>query len=146
MGPLQTTCLVRVSHQHSLQDMCCSPTIHRQAPLSDKGFEAPSTCKGMLALLGTRTFGPKLHRRWPRAACAHGALPSRLVVTVAILAQGTSWAVAVTQAFFLEGVRFPPTTDLLLRMVAQKNCLHFSICACHPCAGAMLIFSVSFQF
>ena len=26
-----------------------------------------------------------------------------------------------------------------------KNCLHFSICACHPCAGAMLIFSVSFQ-
>ena len=27
-----------------------------------------------------------------------------------------------------------------------NNCLHFSICACHPCAGAMLIFSVSFQF
>ena len=24
--------------------------------------------------------------------------------------------------------------------------LHFSICACHPCAGAMLIFSISFQF
>ena len=28
----------------------------------------------------------------------------------------------------------------------SKNCVHFSICACHPCAGAMLIFSVSFQF
>ena len=28
----------------------------------------------------------------------------------------------------------------------RKNCVHFSICACHPCAGAMLIFSVSFQF
>ena len=28
----------------------------------------------------------------------------------------------------------------------QKNLDHFSICACHPCAGAMLIFSVSFQF
>ena len=28
----------------------------------------------------------------------------------------------------------------------SKFCLHFSICACHPCAGAMLIFSVSFQF
>ena len=27
-----------------------------------------------------------------------------------------------------------------------KNLVHFSICACHPCAGAMLIFSVSFQF
>ena len=26
------------------------------------------------------------------------------------------------------------------------GCLHFSICACHPCAGAMLIFSISFQF
>ena len=25
-------------------------------------------------------------------------------------------------------------------------CLHFSICACHPCAGAMLIFSASFNF
>ena len=29
---------------------------------------------------------------------------------------------------------------------SPKKCLHFSICACHPCAGAMLIFSVSFQF
>ena len=29
---------------------------------------------------------------------------------------------------------------------SEKNWLHFSICACHPCAGAMLIFSVSFQF
>ena len=28
-------------------------------------------------------------------------------------------------------------------LVLQKKCLHFSICACHPCAGAMLIFSVS---
>ena len=27
-----------------------------------------------------------------------------------------------------------------------KKLVHFSICACHPCAGAMLIFSVSFQF
>ena len=27
-----------------------------------------------------------------------------------------------------------------------KNLYHFSTCACHPCAGAMLIFSVSFQF
>ena len=35
---------------------------------------------------------------------------------------------------------------LTLHEATQKNCLHFSICACHPCAGAMLIFSVSFQF
>ena len=30
--------------------------------------------------------------------------------------------------------------------VAAKKYDTFSICACHPCAGAMLIFSVSFQF
>ena len=35
---------------------------------------------------------------------------------------------------------------LLLCEDFQKNLVHFSICACHPCAGAMLIFSVSFQF
>ena len=28
----------------------------------------------------------------------------------------------------------------------RRSCLHFSIGACHPCAGAMLIFSVSLQF
>ena len=33
-----------------------------------------------------------------------------------------------------------------MRDSAKKNVIHFSICACHPCAGAMLIFSVSFQF
>ena len=27
-----------------------------------------------------------------------------------------------------------------------KNCLHFSICACQTCEGAILIFSVSFHF
>ena len=32
-----------------------------------------------------------------------------------------------------------------LPSIAQKNCLHFSICACHPCAGAVLTFSASFQ-
>ena len=30
--------------------------------------------------------------------------------------------------------------------LSKKNVIHFSICVCHPCAGAMLIFSVSFQF
>ena len=27
-----------------------------------------------------------------------------------------------------------------------KNLVHFLICACHPCEGAVLIFPVSFQF
>ena len=35
---------------------------------------------------------------------------------------------------------------VLVALLHGKNLLHFSICACHPCAGAMLIFSVSFQF
>ena len=26
-----------------------------------------------------------------------------------------------------------------------NNCLHCSICACHPCTGAMLILSLSFK-
>jgi hypothetical protein len=40
-----------------------------------------------------------------------------------------------------------PKCDLRGHMCeSQKNLDHFSICACHPCAGAMLIFSVSFQF
>ena len=30
--------------------------------------------------------------------------------------------------------------------VQKVSCLRFSMCACHPCAGAMLIFSASFQF
>ena len=32
------------------------------------------------------------------------------------------------------------------KTMGAKKLVHFSICACHPCAGAMLIFSVSFQF
>jgi hypothetical protein len=33
-----------------------------------------------------------------------------------------------------------------LVVLTNKKSDTFSICACHPCAGAMLIFSVSFQF
>ena len=43
--------------------------------------------------------------------------------------------------FFLESRAF-----LKPSCARAKNLVHFSICACHPCAGAMLIFSVSFQF
>ncbi len=44
-----------------------------------------------------------------------------------------------------------PILDLLTYKLSSlsgpnKNLDHFSICACHPCAGAMLIFFVSFQF
>ena len=30
--------------------------------------------------------------------------------------------------------------------MSEKKLVHFSTCACHPCGGAMLIFSVSYQF
>ena len=30
-------------------------------------------------------------------------------------------------------------------MCMTSHVLHFSICACHPCASAMLIFSASFR-
>ena len=35
---------------------------------------------------------------------------------------------------------------LLFCMYEILNCLHFSSCACHACAGAMLILYVSFQY
>ena len=37
-------------------------------------------------------------------------------------------------------------TSNVLNKKYTQICLHFSICACHPCAGAMLIFFLSFQF
>jgi hypothetical protein len=37
-------------------------------------------------------------------------------------------------------------TCIVPNLIDAKNHLHFWICACHPCAGAMLIFSVSLQF
>ena len=41
----------------------------------------------------------------------------------------------------------PPHLDIhTISHAGAKNLLHVSICVCHPCAGAMLIFSVSFQF
>ena len=49
-------------------------------------------------------------------------------------AQATKVAAAVIRAPRPLAFRSPPA-----------NCLHCSICACHPRAGAMLIFSVSFQ-
>ena len=36
--------------------------------------------------------------------------------------------------------------NFLKKKKSKKKSDTFSICACHPCAGAMLIFSVSFQF
>ena len=43
----------------------------------------------------------------------------------------------------------PPWPVLRLQDISiecTKDLIHFPICACHPCAGAMLICSASFQF
>ena len=71
--------------------------------------------------------------------------------------RGSSSATAPAPRSCQAFVPSPPRSGLrilwhLLAMCARpwwartKNQVHFSICACHPCAGAMLIFSVSFQF
>ena len=44
------------------------------------------------------------------------------------------------------GINFPRLIILELLSLISFILGHFSIYACHPCAGAMLIFSVSFQF
>ena len=46
----------------------------------------------------------------------------------------------------LDGLVCPDWSAELGNTSVGKKLVHFSICACHPCAGAMLIFSVSFQF
>ena len=55
-------------------------------------------------------------------------------------------AVTMSSHFCMSPSRHYILICLLRNQNCKKNCLHFSICACHPCAGAMLIFSVSFQF
>ena len=58
-----------------------------------------------------------------------------------IEARAANRKIPIMFIFTWEGVRegITPTQ-------ADQFLIHFSICACHPCAGAMLIFSVSFQF
>jgi hypothetical protein len=47
---------------------------------------------------------------------------------------------------YMFGVPPRPPVFEVHSVESAKNLVRFSICACHPCAGAMLIFSVSFQF
>ena len=86
--------------------------------------------------------------------CQHGI--SVLTVLFGVPRFQLPWCVEPKHHGFRPGLCWPrmlqrnrgPRLDLLWPRDGQikKNCLHFSICACHPCAGAMLIFSVSFQF
>ena len=56
-------------------------------------------------------------------------------------------AAGTHSALVEEQIRFDLQTQHVLASQGDSfRCLHFSICARHPCAGAMLVFSVSFQF
>jgi len=56
------------------------------------------------------------------------------------------WHAAVRQFLCVPGGSEPRVSLLPLPRSKSNNGYHFLTCACHPCAGAMLIFSVSFQF
>ena len=56
-----------------------------------------------------------------------------------------AWRHAGAQ-FLLPSVLNFSLIKLFVWVVCRTDCLFFLICACHPCAGAMLIFSLSFKF
>ena len=93
-------------------------------------------------VLGHRDVG-RLGRLGRLGARPRGALP------VAAAALGS--APGIRASPFYEGSSRGLTWVYRIPFYRQKvhedlyNCLHFSMCARHPCAGAMLIFSVSFQ-
>ena len=72
---------------------------------------------------------------WP-PACIHGCLPTSILACL-------FGCLSICPHAYLHACMSGSFNAA--REVAKKF-VHFSICACHPCAGAMLIFSVSFQF
>ena len=84
-------------------------------------------------------------RNAPAAStCDVFALPARarfLSVRVLVTVRARGFACGFARACAREGAR-------ARERVRARACVraHVLICACHPCAGAMLIFSVSFQF
>ena len=53
--------------------------------------------------------------------------------------------VIIMLLLLLHGHRSHCITLLHMRSRRRNTCLHLALCACHPCAGAMLLVSVSFQ-
>ena len=56
-----------------------------------------------------------------------------------------SWAIAHVHTGTRSWLVFRPR-QASASLPIYYTIFHFSICACHPCAGAKPIFSVSFQF
>ena len=73
MGSLQTTCLVRVSHQHMLQDMHRSPALRRHIPESDsvRPPRQAILCGSYADLMRILCGNCHVQDRAPRAAQGH---------------------------------------------------------------------------
>ena len=107
MGSLQTTCLVRVSHLHELQDIVYSLTLHRQVQKAQESEDSQQNTRRLhLAFArrgarsiydratsplqcGTRANSEREYRRWLRRRCAsqrslHNAPIFRLLLKVAV--------------------------------------------------------------
>ncbi len=116
-------------------------------------FGTRSACVGVCC--GRRAWAPVAGcvgcgRAWA-SCCGHAFASCWAVGDCQLLPPGArAWApvAGVRGRLLLADARPAPaqtaTVDTAKRL--SKDCLHFSICACHPCAGAMLIFPVSFQF
>ena len=111
--------------------MCTLHPIHSgsaflspPSPLHPAGARLPQPDLGGGRVIGRASGG-----------CGGGGRGVRVSPCRRIARNGISAALPLQRRRRLRGFFFP-----------RKNFVHFSICACHPCAGAMLIFSVSFQF
>ena len=134
--------LQRAIAQQSL-GICCTLWAHLPSLLQALAEHLPSK---------SQTFYQRVGMQPPRILCAFGKPGQAFCVRAA----------GYGQVFFLVLFACPrqafckplANTCLFVPFRASfsrgrrkaKKLVHFSICACHPCAGAMLIFSVSFQF
>ena len=88
----------------------------------------------------TRVSSFKVSRAWPTQITS----PTTTAKPCAV-ATWVNWvtdnAPSAPMAIVSRCVCFPYSWPML-----KRNCLHFSMCTCHPCAGTMLIFPVLFQF
>ena len=99
-------------------------------------------------------------RRYPHAfqSCGEQKLQKKMWLASIASKMGSNWPVChfliqccstravCREEFYWKERERVARTNITKVMQTCQPLAHFSICACHPCAGAMLIFSVSFQF
>lgn len=102
-----------------------------------------SVCCKQFGRLQQQWGNSSVVERWIPDPAVGGSIPSSLI-----------FCSSVDAAALREPLRSRRNVGCHLRPIGVRVCLstiapkvrYFSIYACHPCAGAMLIFSVSFQF